>query len=110
MIGFVSAITASLAVIILVVISSLIGFVQSIMPSTGMVKISQVTYRYNQQTPYINEDILHDLVVTAEKMQISSRIKAFQIGCNYGFNASQYEMKHIATYNYIVINKYLGFM
>ena len=108
MIGFVSAITASLAVIILVVISSLIGFVQSIMPSTGLVKVDGQTYRYNQVSPYISQEILRDVVLTINDMSFSDQIKSFQIGCNHGFNASQYEMKHIATYNYIVINKFFA--
>lgn len=106
MIGFVAAITASLAVIILVVISSLIGFVQSIMPSSGIIKIDDLTYRYNLQTPYVNRKLLQDLVLTVSDMSFAGRIKSYQTGCNYGFNADEYEMKHIATYNYLAVHQF----
>ncbi|WP_413283051.1 hypothetical protein [Vibrio sp. MA40-2] len=106
MIGFVAAITASLAVIILVVISSLIGFVQSIMPTTGIIKIDELTYRYNQKSPYVSKEILQDLVLTANDMSFGDRIKSYQNGCSYDFNANEYEMRHIATYNYIATHQF----
>ncbi|MDV7105620.1 hypothetical protein R3X26_14530 [Vibrio sp. TH_r3] len=108
MIGFVAAITASLAVIILVVISSLIGFVQSIMPTTGIIKIDELTYRYNQKSPYVSKEILQDLVLTANDMSFGDRIKSYQNGCSYDFNANEYEMRHIATYNYIATSQFFG--
>jgi hypothetical protein len=106
MIGFVAAITASLAVIILVVIASLIGFVQSIMPTSGIMKIDTLTYRYNLKTPYLNREKLQDLVLTISDMSFSDRIKSYQTGCNYGFNANEYEMTQISTYNYIAIHQF----
>lgn len=108
MIGFVAAITASLAVIILVVISSLIGFVQSIIPTTGIVKIDENTYRYNMKSPYITHSLLQDLVVIISDMSFSNRIKSYQTGCNYGFNVDQDEMKRIATYNYLAVNQFFA--
>lgn len=108
MIGFVAAISASLAVIILVVIASLIGFVQSIMPTTGLIKIDEYTYRYNQQTPYVTRELLTDLVLTVGDMSFSNRIKSYQIGCDYGFNANEYEMTRIATFNYIATNQFFS--
>lgn len=108
MIGFVAAITASLAVIILVVIASLIGFVQSIMPTTGVVKIDEFTYRYNLKTPYVNQEILQELVLTVSDMSFSDRIQSYQNGCNFGFNANEKEMKHIATYNYIMTHQFFA--
>lgn len=108
MIGFVAAITASLAVIILVVISSLIGFVQSIMPSTGLVKIDDLTYRYNLKASYVNHEILKDLVLTVDSMSFHSHVKSYQAGCTYGFNTNEYEMKRIATFNYIAVNQFFS--
>lgn len=108
MIGFVAAITASLAVIILVVIASLIGFVQSIMPTTGVVKIDEFTYRYNLKTPYVDQEILQELVLTVSDMSFSDRIQSYQNGCNFGFNANEKEMKRIATYNYIMTHQFFA--
>ncbi|WED20667.1 hypothetical protein L3Q72_08385 [Vibrio sp. JC009] len=108
MIGFVAAITASLAVIILVVISSLIGFVQSIMPTTGLIKIDEVTYRYNLQTPYVSREVLKDLVLTVDGMSFNDRVKSYQTGCNFGFNTNENEMVHIATFNYISLNQFFA--
>ncbi|MBR7889799.1 hypothetical protein J9B83_12740 [Marinomonas sp. A79] len=106
MIGFVSAISASLAIIILVVISSLIGYVQSIMPAKGLVKIDENKYRYVMEGKFVNPDLLELVVIEIESAGIASRVTSYQNGCSYGFNTKQREMEEVATYNYLVLNQY----
>lgn len=106
MIGFVSAISASLAIIILVVISSLIGYVQSIMPAKGLIKIDELTYRYVMEGKFIEDKLIEEVVVQIENAGLASRVVSYQTGCNYGFNTVEREMLEVSTYNYLVLNQY----
>ena len=89
MIGFVSAISASLAIIILVVISSLIGYVQSIMPAKGLIKIDELKYRYVMEGKFIEDKLIEEVVVQIENAGLASRVVSYQTGCNYGTNISK---------------------
>lgn len=106
MIGFVSAISASLAIIILVVIASLIGYVQSIMPTKGLIKISDTKYRYVMEGKFVNNALIEEVILEIENVGVSNRVISYQTGCNYGFNSNSREMLEVATYNYLVINQY----
>ncbi|TYL48406.1 hypothetical protein [Marinomonas sp. IMCC 4694] len=106
MIGFVSAISASLAIIILVVISALIGYVQSIMPAKGLIKINDLKYRYVMEGKFIENKLLEVIVIEIENAALSHRVVSYQTGCSYGFNTKKREMQEISTYNYLVLNQY----
>lgn len=106
MIGFVSAISASLAIIILVVISALIGYVQSIMPAKGLIKVNETKYRYVMEGKFINSELLELVVIEIENTGIANRVISYQNGCTYGFNTKKREMEEVSTYNYLVLNQY----
>jgi hypothetical protein len=108
MIGFVSAISSALAVIILVVIASLLGYIQSILPPEGLVKISDVKYRYIMEGYYLNDKFLQQVVVEMENLGFSERVISYQTGCNYGFNTDERQMTEIPTFNYILLGQYFG--
>ncbi len=106
MIGFVSAISSALAVIILVVISSLLGFVQAMMPASGIVRLSEVKYRYVMESSYLNADMIREVIIQSDILGIGDRIISYQNGCNYGFNAEERQMTEISTFNYISLTQY----
>lgn len=108
MIGFVSAISASLAIIILVVISSLIGYVQSIMPAKGLIKVDDLKYRYVMEGKFINDELLQNVIIEIDNAGFASRVTSYQTGCTYGFNTKQREMLEVSTYNYLVLNQYFS--
>lgn len=108
MIGFVSAISSALAVIILVVIASLLGYIQSILPPEGLIKINEVKYRYIMDGYYLENKFLQQVVVEVENLGLSDRVISYQPGCNYGFNTDERQMTEIPTFNYIILTKYFG--
>ena len=89
MIGFVSAISASLAIIILVVISSLIGYVQSIMPAKGLIKIDELTYRYVMEGKFIEDKLIeedtqvYDLMILYDKMYFNAKQQSAEMAKRY---------------------------
>jgi hypothetical protein len=108
MIGFVSALTASLSVIILVVLAALIGFVESILPEAGLIKINDYKYRYIQENAFIEADLINKLVLQVEAMKLMKDVKSYQVNCQFGYNQSYRQASEIATYNYLAITDYLG--
>lgn len=106
MIGFVSAISASLALIILVSIASLVAYVQSILPAYGLVKINDDKYRYYMEGQFINQALLEEIVGQAYNLGISDRITSYQNGCLYGFNLNKDGADQVSTFNYIVMNQF----
>jgi len=108
MIGFVSALTASLSVIILVVLAALIGFVESILPEAGLIKINDYKYRYIQENPFIETDLINKVVLEIESMKLLEDVKSYQVNCQFGYNQSYRQASEIATFNYLTITNYLG--
>ncbi|WP_114764656.1 hypothetical protein [Vibrio rhodolitus] len=106
MIGFVSAISSALAVIVLVVIATLLAFVQAIMPTTGLVRINDVKYRYVMESSYIEPQLIREVILKTEVAGIDDRVISYQNGCTYGFNSSERQMTEISTYNYITMTQY----
>jgi hypothetical protein len=105
-IGFVSAISAALAIIILVVISSLVGYVQSIMPAKGLIQLTDTKYRYVMEGKYVDNRLIEEVILQFDNVGISNRILSYQTGCNYGFNTQEREMLEVATYNYLTLGQY----
>lgn len=108
MIGFIAAISASLAIIVLVVVASLIGYVQSILPSKGLIKINEEKYRYIMEGTFVNANLLSEIILQIETVGVSGRVKSYQNGCNYGFNVNKRDVDEISTYNYLVMNQFFG--
>lgn len=106
MIGFVSAISGALAVIILMTVSALVGYIDSIAPRVGLAKISDLQYAYVMKNIFIRNDSMVEfsLIVSdiEEKEKIS--LNSVKIVCNYGFNLSEREVDEILTYNYVRLN------
>ncbi len=108
MIGVVSAISASLAVIILVTVSSLLGYVGSILPKTGIKKVSDNHYKYIMNNVFVGASVLDTLTLTIDGIESKNNIalQSHRPVCNFGFNRSEREMIEIVTFNFLKINKY----
>lgn len=108
MIGFISAISACLAIITLVVISSLIGYIQSITPSKGLIKIDDSKYRYIMEGKFVSDDLIKTVLLEIESIDLSSRVISYQTGCSYGFNTNKREVEEVSTYNYLILSQYFS--
>lgn len=108
MIGFVSALSASLAIIILVALAALIAYVNSILPAVGLIQVSETKYRYIQADTYTTPALLNDIVIKVDQLGLSPRVTSYQAGCNYGFNLEHRTADEVATYNYLTMGKFFG--
>jgi hypothetical protein len=110
MIGFVSAISASLAVIILITVSSLLGYVNSILPKKGIKKIDETHYQYIMGNVFVGQKPLNQLTVLISEMEVTNEITLISSRpiCNFGFNRPEREMIEIATFNFLKIKQYYG--
>lgn len=108
MIGFVAAISASLAVITLVVISSLIAYIESILPEKGLIKINDSKYRYVMDRQFVNSELISLVVIKVDEVLAESkeRVVSYQTGCTYGFSKSKREVEEVSTYNHLVLSQY----
>jgi hypothetical protein len=104
--GFVGAISASLAVIILIAVSSLVAYVDAIAPRVGLSKISDLHYRYVMKNVFVRNDSMVELSLLISDIEEKEKISLQVVKpmCNYGFNMSQREIEEIVTYNYIKLN------
>jgi hypothetical protein len=108
MIGFVCAISSSLAVIILITISSLLGYLNSILPSTGFKKINETHYQYITGNVFLGGDAMVKLTIGIDDLEKNNNmiLLSHRTVCNYGFNRSEREMAEIVTFNFLKIKQY----
>jgi hypothetical protein len=108
MIGFVCAISASLTIVILITISSLLGYIDSMIPKHSLTKVSEFHYHYSMDSVFIEESALKNLTLLVNSLEVNNqlRIMSYRPGCNFGFNRSEKEMTEIATFNFIRMEQF----
>jgi len=108
MIGFVSAISASLAVIILITVTSLLAYIDSIFPRIGLRKINDLHYQYVMGELFVENSSLSELSLKINLLENEEGVilKSHKPICNYGFNRPEREMLEIVTFNYLKILKF----
>ena len=110
MIGFVCAISASLAVIILITVSSLLGYVDSILPKGGLIEITENHYRYSMTNVFISAEKLDALTLAIGSIEARKNmtLQSQRPVCNYGFNRPEREMLEVVTFNFLKVSHYYG--
>jgi len=108
MIGFVCAISAALCIIILITISSLLGYIQTVIPTQGLNKIDELHYYFSTEDTLFQRDGLREITLAVNTLETENKftLSSLRPGCNYGFNRTQKYMAQTATFNYIRINKF----
>lgn len=107
MIGFISVFSSALAVTILLVVTALIMFIQSILPTYGLIKIDSNQYRYIIDGEFANHVNLGHMLMNLEEIGIINKVKSMTPGCEYGFNIEDRKSKEIATFNYFAVNEFI---
>jgi hypothetical protein len=104
--GFVGAISASLAVIILIAVSSLVAYIDAIAPRVGLSKIADLQYSYVMKNIFVRNESMVELSLIVNGIEEKQKIalNSVKLNCNYGFNLSEREVDEIVTYNYIKLN------
>jgi hypothetical protein len=108
MIGFVSAISSALAVIILITITSLLGYVNSFLPKTGLQKINDYHYNYIMGGMFVGQERLNSLTLKVAELEAANNmvLATSRPVCNFGFNRPEREMNEVATFNFIKTKQY----
>jgi hypothetical protein len=108
MMGFVSAISASLAVIVLITVSALLGFISSIMPQHGIKRVDDYQYILVLKYEFISEKGLQELSDHVANIELENQMKLKSVKplCNYGFDRPEREMQEIVTFNFLILEKY----
>lgn len=108
MIGFVSAISASLAVIILITVSSLLGYVDSILPKTGIRKVTDTHYQYVMGNIFLSQGGLNNLTLLISDLETEKKIilTSHRPVCNFGFNRPEREMLEVVTFNFLKVKQF----
>lgn len=106
MIGFVAAISASVAFMILVALASLVSYTQSLLPSYGLIQVSESKYRYIMENQFVKPTTLEEIVAQIYKLGVADAVTSYQNGCYYGFNLKEDEADRISTFNFITLNAF----
>jgi|GEM_PF-5948458 len=108
MIGFVSAISASLAVIILITVSSLLAYVSSILPKTGIKQIDDTHYQYVMGNIFVSHKTLSELSLLVTDIEVANSITlvSHRPVCNFSFNRPEREMLEVATFNFLSLKQF----
>lgn len=109
MIGFISAVSASLAIFVLISVVTLVAYLDTITPKYGFKKISELHYLYIITDSYLNDSKLtmmqNFITKTSERDTIS--LESLKPDCNYGFNRDERKATEIVTYNYVQLIQYV---
>ncbi|EKY4883144.1 TPA: hypothetical protein ACGU88_002843 [Vibrio vulnificus] len=108
MVGFIGALSSSLCVIILVFITLLIGYIESMLPDTSLFRVDEITYRFPIKGYFVTENVRLDIldVIDDLKSRESFVVSKMYVGCTYGFDLSSDFVENISIYNGIKLNNF----
>ena len=96
MVGFIGALSSSLAILILVFITLLLGYIDSMLPEKSIFQLSEATYRYPLKSYFITNAFkpeMEDLIKNHQK-NTKQTVKSVKIGCTAGFDMSNESNEH----------------
>lgn len=108
MVGFIGALSSSLCVIILVFITLLMGYIESMLPDTSLFRVDEVTYRYPIKGYFVTDLVRLDIldVINELKTKNDFNLDKIEVGCSYGFDLNYELTENISIYNGIKINSF----
>ncbi|MGL4826553.1 MAG: hypothetical protein ACRC24_03565 [Vibrionaceae bacterium] len=106
MVGFIGALSSSLCVLILVFITLLLSYIESLLPERSIFKLEESTFRYPINSYYVSDETGNEIKETIDDLlkNNSFKIKTMYIGCTYGFDMTEDIANNIMAYNSIKIN------
>ena len=105
MVGFIGALSSSLCILILVFITLLLSYIDSLLPKTSMFKLNEATDRLPITSYFINDAFKPEMKKALDKLGFEkSKIpKSVLIGCTTGFDINEETATNIMAYNAIKI-------
>lgn len=108
MVGFIGALSSSLCILILVFITLVVGYIDSLIPSSVMQKIDENTYRYPVKTYYVSTDIIDEVDQKIIELKEKEKFETgyLQVGCEGGFDIDLKSADNIMVFNTIKMNSH----
>ena len=105
MVGFIGALSSSLCILILVFITLLLSYIDSLLPETSLFKLNETTERLPIASYFIHDNFKPEIgkALTKIELENNEKSKAAMIGCTAGFDISEETAINIMAYNAIKI-------
>ncbi len=108
MVGFIGALSSSLCILILVFITLLLSYINSILPSPSLFKINESTERLPIKTYFISNETKDEITRIIDELSTDEKTKpnTITLGCSYGFDLDKNIANNISIYNAIKLNSF----
>lgn len=108
MVGFIGALSSSLCILILVFITLLLSYIDSMLPSSSMFKINESTNRFPIKTYFITDQLKDEITDAINIISIDSDKKPnlITVGCTFGFDINNDIANNIMVYNAIKLSSF----
>lgn len=108
MVGFIGALSSSLCILILVFITLLLGYIDSMLPAPSLFKLNESTHRFPLKNYFIDanfktevENVMRDVYGITE-----TNPGSLKVGCTYGFDMDEQSALNIMVYNSIQLTSF----
>lgn len=108
MVGFIGALSSSLCILILVFITLLLSYINSMLPSSSLFKINASTERLPIKTYFLSVEIKDEVkdIISKLSENETTRPNTIMVGCTYGFDIGESTANNISIFNAIKINSF----
>ncbi|WP_045412571.1 hypothetical protein [Vibrio owensii] len=110
MVGFIGALSSSLCILILVFITLIVGYIDSLLPEASVFRIDEATYRYPISSYYVTDEVINELDIIIDDLSINKGFstKSLEVGCSSGFDIDTQSANNLMVYNTIKTNNSLN--
>ena len=108
MVGFIGALSSSLCILILVFITLLVGYIDSLLPEASLFKINESTYRYPIASYFIVNEMKEEVSNVLVRLQEDYHFlpERTEVGCTAGFDIQTEMAENIMAYNTIKLSSF----
>ena len=108
MVGFIGALSSSLCILILVFITLLIGYIDSLLPEASLFRINESSYRYPIASYFVTDSIEGEVDAVLTKLAEDHRFVPDEllVGCTSGFDIQPEMAENIMVFNTIKLGAF----
>ncbi len=106
MVGFIGALSSALCILILVFITLIIGYIDSLLPDKSIFRIDEITYRYPIDSYYVTEQVIFELGREIRRLKEGDTfiVENVNLGCTYDFDIDKKSAENLSVYNSIKVS------
>lgn len=106
MVGFIGALSSSLCILILVFITLIVGYIDSLLPESSVFRIDEATFRFPISSYYVTDDVINELefIISDLKSNKDFVVDSLAIGCSEGFDIDKASANNLMVFNSIKVS------